>query len=133
MTDPYPINSAQTLVLAKEYTDSTASDLRGLTPISTAGAITAAQQAAGVYLHNTGASGATEFDLATPSVGDNIYVAVRANQALTLDLPVGTIIDGLATTGQSYTADAIGESLWLHCFVAGAFTRMAINGSWTAS
>lgn len=129
MSAPVPINTQQTLLLAKEYADG----LTGRNVKVTAGTLTALEQAQGVVLHNTGAVGATVFVTQTPQVGDTLTAVVRAAQALTIDLPAGTIIDGVATTGQNYTADAIGEFLVLRCVVAGAWSRVSTGGTWTAS
>lgn len=131
MADPFPINTAQTLVLAKQFTREY---VDGTLVGGTAGAtVTAEQQAQGVVLHNTGASGAITFVTQIPVVGDKLTAVVRANQNLIIDLPTGAIIDGVATTGQNYAADAIGEFLVLICVVAGAWSRVSTGGTWTAS
>ena len=127
--DPVPINTQQTLLLAKAYADGLSS--RNIK--STAGTLTQLEQAEGVILHNTGASGATVFVTKVPKAGDSIIAVVRAAQALTIDLPAGAIIDGVATDGQNYTADAVGEFLVLRCVVDGAWSRISTGGTWTAA
>lgn len=127
--NPYPINTKETLRLAKEYVHSYVDPVI----VSAAATLTNAQTAQGVILHNTGASGATVFVSPTPQPGDRLTAVVRAAQALTIDLPTGTVIDGVATSGQTYTADAIGEFLVLVCVVEGAWSRISTGGTWTAA
>lgn len=87
----------------------------------------------GALLSNSGATGAVVFALPAAVPGMRLFAAVNANFNLTLDLPTGDVIAGLATSGQTFSADLIGESLHLTCAVAGIWTRVALNGTWTAA
>lgn len=129
MSAPIPINNQQTLLAAKEYTDGT----RSRNVKSAAATLTALEQAQGVVLHNTGAVAPRTFVTQIPKVGDKITAVVRAAQNLIIDLPPGAVIDGVATTGQNYAADAVGEFLVLECYVDGAWSRVSTGGTWTAS
>lgn len=87
----------------------------------------------GALLSNSGATGAVVFALPAAKAGMSLIAAVNAAFNLTLDLPASDVISGLATAGQTYSADAAGESLYLVCAVDGIWTRVALNGTWTAA
>lgn len=102
----------------------------GTTPVT----VTAAQLTKHAILTNTKADGAVEFDLPAAKAGMRLTAIVGAAQNLTLDLPTGdTISNGLATSGQSYSANAVGESLSLICIVDGRWDVVSTTGTWTAA
>lgn len=128
MSDPIPINNQQTLLAAKEYANGV-----GARHIKTASAtLTRQEQAEGVVVMNVG--GAATFVTLVPVVGDKLIAVSKHVSNLVIDLPSGATIDGIATTGQNVTSDGpAGESIVLQCFVAGQWTRLAANGTWTAA
>lgn len=85
---------------------------------------------------NTGASGAITCSLPAATVGLYFYFSVGAAQELRLD-PSGTETISLLSNGvpgaagKYLTADAVGETVKLECFVAGNWTTSG-NGSWLA-
>lgn len=88
----------------------------------------------GAVLANSGASGAVVFTLPAAQPGMRLTATVIAAQALTLDLPSGDTIRSLATSGQTFTADAAGETLQLVCVVANVWESVgAADGTWTAA
>lgn len=87
----------------------------------------------GAVLANSGASGAVEFLLPAAQPGMRLTATVIAAQSLTIDLPTGDIIRGVATSGQKYTADAATESLQLVCVVPNVWEPVNSVGTWTAS
>ena len=88
----------------------------------------------GAVLANSGAAGAVVFALPAAQPGMRLTATVIAAQALTLDLPVGGTIRALATSGQTFTADAAGETLQLVCVVPNVWESVgAADGTWTAA
>jgi hypothetical protein len=88
----------------------------------------------GAVLANSGASGAVVFALPAAQPGMRLTATVIAAQALTLDLPATDTIRALATAGQTFTADAAGETLQLVCVVANVWESVgAADGTWTAA
>lgn len=88
----------------------------------------------GAVLANSGASGAVVFALPSAKPGMKLTATVIAAQALTLDLPTGDTIRALATSGQTFTADAAGETLQLVCVVPTVWESVgAPDGTWTAA
>lgn len=87
----------------------------------------------GALLSNAGATGAVVFALPSAKAGMSLIANVHANFNLTIDLPTGDTIAGLATSGQTFSADALGESLHLTCSADTVWTRVALNGTWTAA
>ncbi len=98
----------------------------GTTPVT----VTAAQLFKHAVLTNTAAC---EFDLPAARVGMRLTAVVGHTGGLTLDLPTGNTIAGNATSGATFTADALGESLQLICLVAGRWDVLAKTGTWTAA
>jgi hypothetical protein len=87
----------------------------------------------GAVLSNAGATGPTVFALPVAQPGMRLTAAVAANLNLVLDLPTGDTIRGLATSGQTYSADAVGETLQLVCVVPTIWESLgAVDGVWTA-
>ncbi len=123
-----PINLTQMYAIAEERYVPKAPLI-----LSDGATVTAEQAYNHVILTNTGASGTETYVLPAARPGMRITVLVRAAQALTLDLATGQTIDGVATSGQNYTADAVGEYLDLICVVDNAWSRISTNGTWTAS
>ena len=101
----------------------------GTTPV----VVTAAQLTKHAFLTNTKADGAVTFTLPAATAGMRLTAVVGVAQGLTLDLPTGDTIAGNATSGQTFTADALGESLQLTCLVAGRWDVLAKTGTWTAA
>jgi len=96
--------------------------------------VTADELLYGAVLANSGASGAVVFALPAAQPGMRLTVTVIAAQALTLDLPTGDTIRSLATSGQTFTADAAGETLQLVCVVPNVWESVgAADGTWTAA
>lgn len=96
--------------------------------------VTADQLLYGAVVSNSGASGAVIFTLPSAQPGMRLTAAVVAAQALTLDLPTGDTIRSLATSGQTFTADAAGETLQLVCVVPTVWESIgAADGTWTAA
>lgn len=88
----------------------------------------------GCVLANSGATGAVVFALPSAKPGMQFTATVIANQALTLDLPTGDTIRGLATSGQTYSADAAGETFQAVCVVPTVWESVgAADGTWTAA
>lgn len=88
----------------------------------------------GGVLANSGAAGAVVFALPAAQPGMRLTACVKANFNLTLDLPTGDTITGLATSGQTFSADLIGETLLLVCVVPNVWESVgAVDGTWTAS
>lgn len=125
---PTPINTQQTLALAQDYASPNAPTI-----LSASATVTSEQALNHIILTNTGASGTVTYELPPAKAGMHITALVRAAFALTLDLPTGTVIDGVATSGQTYTADAVGEFLDLIGVTDGVYARVATNGTWTAA
>lgn len=88
----------------------------------------------GAVLANSGASGAVVFTLPSAKPGMKLTATVIAAQNLTLDLPTGDTIRALATSGQTFSADAAGETLQLVCVVPTVWESVgAPDGTWTAA
>ncbi len=88
----------------------------------------------GAFLGNSGASGAVVFTLPSAKPGMSLTATVIAAFNLTLDLPTGDTIRGLATSGQTFSADAAGETLRLICVVPTVWESVgAVDGTWTAA
>lgn len=104
-----------------------------ITSATTPVVVTAAQLTKHAILTNTKADGAVVYTLPAAKAGMRLTALVGVAQGLTLDLPSGDTIAGKATSGQSYTADALGESLLLACIVDGRWDVLASTGTWTAS
>lgn len=98
----------------------------GTSPVT----VTAAQLVKHAVLTNTAA---VEFDLPAAKAGMRLTAVVGHTGGLTLDLPTGDTIAGNATSGQTFTADALGESLQLICLVDGRWDVLAKTGTWTAA
>lgn len=85
---------------------------------------------------NTGASGAIVAALPVATVGLRFSFSVGAAQELRIN-PSGTETislpsDGIpGAAGKYLTANAIGETVMLECFIAGNWTTRG-NGTWTA-
>jgi len=91
-------------------------------------------QQGGAVLANSGASGAVVFALPSAKPGMRLTATVIANFNLTLDLPAGDTIRALATSGQTFSADAAGETLQLVCVVPTVWESIgAPDGTWTAA
>ena len=104
-----------------------------ITSATTPVAVTAAQLTKHAILTNTKADGAVTFTLPAAKAGMRLTGVVGVAQGLTLDLPTGNTISGSATSGQTFTADALGESLQLVCLVDGRWDALAKTGTWTAA
>lgn len=88
----------------------------------------------GAVLANSGATGAVVFALPSAQPGMKLTATVIANQNLTIDLPTGDTIRALATSGQTFSADAAGETLQLVCVVPTVWESVgAPDGTWTAA
>ena len=88
----------------------------------------------GAVLANSGATGAVVFALPAAVPGMRLTATVIAAYNLTLDLPTGDTIRGLATSGQTFSADAAGETLQLVCVVPNVWESVgAADGTWTAA
>lgn len=88
----------------------------------------------GAVLANSGATGAVVFALPAAQPGMRLTATVVAAFNLTLDLPTGDTIRGLATSGQTFSADAAGETLQLVCVVPNVWESVgAVDGTWTAA
>lgn len=88
----------------------------------------------GVVVSNSGATGTVVITPPTAAPGMRITLCVVANQALTFDLATGQTIRALATSGQTFTADAAGETLQLVCVVPNVWESVgAADGTWTAA
>lgn len=86
---------------------------------------------------NTGASGTITIVLPAATVGQEFLFIVGAAQALRLD-PNTTETISLPSTGVAgaagkyLEADAIGESVYLVCGIAGTWQVAGFTGTWTA-
>lgn len=84
-----------------------------------------------------GAAGTVVFALPAATVGQRYRFLVGAAQELRID-PNGTETIGLPSSGVQQaagaylTANAAGEFLEIECIIAGTWTPMAFNGTWTA-
>lgn len=88
----------------------------------------------GAILSNSGATGAVVFALPSAQPGMRLTATVIAAYNLTLDLPTGDTIRALATSGQTFSADAAGETLQLVCVVPTVWESVgAADGTWTAA
>ncbi len=88
----------------------------------------------GAFLGNSGATGAVVFALPSAQPGMSLTATVIAAFGLTLDLPTGDTIRALATSGQTFTADAAGETLRLVCVVPTVWESVgAADGTWSAA
>lgn len=125
---PTPINLTQMYEIAEASYEKKAPLI-----LSDGATVTAAQAYDGVIITNTGASGTETYVLPDARPGMKVTALVRAAQALTIDLATGQSIDGVATSGQTYTADAVGEFLVLICVVDNVWSRIATAGTWTAA
>ena len=110
----------------------------GVTVLTAAATITAAQAKRNVHVTNVGASGAVTYALPPATVGMRVTALVKAAQELRLD-PDGTETISLPSSGvqqaagKYITADAVGESVILVCTVAGTWDALGpIDGTWTA-
>lgn len=104
-----------------------------ITSATTPVTVTAAQLTKHAILTNTKADGAVVFTLPAATAGMRLTGVVGVAQGLTLDLPTGNTIAGNATSGQTFTADALGESIQLICLVDGRWDVLAKTGTWTAA
>lgn len=96
--------------------------------------ITADQALYGVVVGNSGASGEVVVTPPAAQPGMRITLCVIASQNLKLDLPTGDTIRGLATSGQTFSADLAGETLQLVCVVPNVWESVgAADGTWTAA
>jgi hypothetical protein len=86
---------------------------------------------------NTGASGAITIVLPAATVGLRYFFYVNAAQELRID-PDGTETISLPSNGvpgaagKYLTANAVGESVYLVCAVAGSWAVFGYTGTWTA-
>lgn len=134
-TGPYPINTKEGLRAAQ-----------GANPvsISTGGAgtttLTRDQLLSGKFLviHNAGATAARTIALPSAEPGMGFIAIVKANFDLRLD-PAGTETIAQPSTGvqaaagKYMAADAVGESYFGICTVAGQWDHVGANdGTWTA-
>jgi hypothetical protein len=88
----------------------------------------------GVVVSNAGASGEVVITPPAAVPGMRLTLCVAAAQNLKLDLPTGNTIRGLATSGQTFSADAVGETLQLVCVVPNVWESVgAADGTWTAA
>jgi len=88
----------------------------------------------GAVLANSGATGAVVFALPAAQPGMRLTATVVAAFNLTLDLPTGDTIRALATSGQTFSADAAGETLQLVCVVPNVWESVGVpDGTWTAA
>lgn len=91
----------------------------------------------GKVLSNVGASGTITFALPAALPGMEVLARVGVAQQLRLD-PNGTETISLPSTGvpgaagKYLVADAIGETVWLKCVVAGTWSVFGYTGTWTA-
>lgn len=91
----------------------------------------------GKVLSNVGASGTITFALPAALPGMEVLARVGVAQQLRLD-PNGTETISLPSTGvpgaagKYLVADAIGETVWLKCVVAGTWSVFGFTGTWTA-
>jgi hypothetical protein len=104
-----------------------------ITSATTPVVVTAAQLTKHAILTNTKADGAVVWTLPAAEAGMRLTAVVGVTQGLTLDLPTGGTIAGTATSGQTLTADALGESIQLICLVDGRWDVLAKTGTWTAA
>ena len=104
-----------------------------ITSATTPVVVTAAQLNKHAILTNTKADGAVVYTLPAATAGMRLTGIVGVAQGLTLDLPTGDTIAGTATSGQTLTADALGESIQLICIVDGRWDVLAKTGTWTAA
>lgn len=96
--------------------------------------ITADQALYGVVVGNSGASGEVVITPPAARPGMKITLCVIAAQSLKLDLPATDTIRALATAGQTFAADAAGETLQLVCVVPNVWESIgAADGTWTAA
>ncbi len=91
----------------------------------------------GTAFTNTGASGAVTLTLPAATPGLQYDFRVSVAQELRID-PNGTETISLPSTGvpgaagKYLSADAIGETVHLQCFVAGSWSVVGHTGTWTA-
>lgn len=104
-----------------------------ITSATTPVVVTAAQLTKHAILTNTKADGAVVWTLPAAAPGMRLTAVVGVAQDLTLDLPATDTIAGNATAGQTFSANALGESLELICLVAGRWDVLAKTGTWTAA
>ncbi len=114
--------------------------LNGRAPITVqakTAAYTITEEENGTGFTNTGASGAVTLTLPPATPGLHYYFRVSVAQALQID-PDGTETISLPSTGvpgaagKYLSADAIGETVHLQCFVAGSWSVVGHTGTWTA-
>lgn len=110
----------------------------GVTVLTAAATITAAQAKSNVHVTNVGAGAAVTYALPAAEVGMRVTAIVKAAQELRLD-PNGTETIALPSTGvqggagKYLSADAVGESVVLVCTVAGTWDALGpVDGTWTA-
>lgn len=96
-------------------------------------AVTAAQLTKHAFLSNTKTDGAVVFTLPAAVAGMRLTAIVGHTSGLTLDVLTGDTVAGLATSGQTVTADALGESIDLICIVDTRWDILAKTGTWTAA
>ncbi len=91
----------------------------------------------GTAFTNTGASGAVTLTLPAATPGLHYSFRVSVAQELRID-PDGSETISLPSSGvpgaagKYLTADAIGETVHLQCFVAGSWSVVGHTGTWTA-